>query len=166
MCVYIIFYLFIYIIYLCIIYIWDLLDWLPWYHLCSPSMLNPWWVVSVWHWRPGGFLENYCASVYVGILKKVVLVRVKQCHSHRTDELTTKSEGKQAKHKKFLSSMSFYSGGHQKVPPPFRESFPFSDNVIKKFLHSCAYMRVIQLISDLVKLTAEISSHVISRHLI
>jgi hypothetical protein len=40
--------------------------------------------------------------VFVGILKKRVLIPLKECLSNRIDELESKSEGKQAKDKSFL----------------------------------------------------------------
>lgn len=56
------------------------------------------------------------------------------------DELASKSEGKQAKGKKVLSSVSFYVGRLQKVWPRFREGLPTSNDPVKKISHCYAQM--------------------------
>ena len=52
--------------------------------------------VPVWCWRPGGFLESCWFSVYVGVMKKNVLILMKKFHNNRIDELAIKGKGQQA----------------------------------------------------------------------
>lgn len=53
--------------------------------------------------------------VYVGVLKKQVLIPVKECLSSRVDELGSESKGGQAKNQQLPSSVFFYVGCSQKM---------------------------------------------------
>lgn len=84
----------------------DLLDQLLQYCPGSPTISN------------NGEAENLAVSSSVSIRssEKLVLTSVKECHSKGTDGHASKSKNRQVD-KKFLSSMSFYLGCHQKIPP-------------------------------------------------
>lgn len=49
--------------------------------------------------EPGGFLESCRTSVCPGVLKTLVLISVRECHSNGIDELASQSEDKQANSK-------------------------------------------------------------------
>jgi hypothetical protein len=49
------------------------------------------------------------SSVYVGILKKWLLIPVKECLSRRMGELVSESKGNQAKRRAFFFSVLLYT---------------------------------------------------------
>lgn len=88
------------------------------------------------------FLRNYCISVYVGILKKLVIIFIKECHSQKIDKLASKSIDKQAKGKVcflhvLLSRLSAEGTNH------ISGRFPASNNLIKNILYRGAQYHVL-----------------------
>jgi hypothetical protein len=57
----------------------------------------------VWCCRFRGLLESYWFSLGSGILKKLLLISVKECLHNRTGEITNQSKGKRMK-----SQVSFF----------------------------------------------------------
>lgn len=66
--------------------------------------------LPVWYWNPGGFLENFWFSVYIGVLAKLGLI-LGTATEEETNLFASQSEGKQAK-SEASSSLSFFVGHH------------------------------------------------------
>ena len=96
--------------------------------------------------------------IYFGILKKCVLIPVKESLSSRREKVASEGYGK---HTKASFSVSFYVGCHQKAWPRFRVGLPTSNGPIKKIPHTHAQLHGIWLIPDVVKLTFKIIHHTV-----
>lgn len=90
-------------------------------------------MVLIWQWKPGGFLDRCWPSVCVGILKKLDLLSAKGYSCYRIRELTSESEGKQAKSKNRFSVPSSLCC-HQTVPRTNGLGPPTSNILINKVL--------------------------------
>lgn len=88
---------------------------------------------------PGRFPESYWSTVYMGILKELVLTLVKEYCRTRADELTRECEGSGQK-VKFSSPMFFNTGCQQKAWPSFRLGLPASNNLPKNIPYRSAHL--------------------------
>lgn len=108
---------------------------------------------SYWAPKPSRFLESYWSSVYIRILKKLILLWAKEYCANGMNECARKRESKEGKKSKFSSSMSFHLSYHRKAVDTYGES-------------SCCFKLSYQenssqlgfyLIEDTVKLTVKIN---------
>lgn len=95
-------------------------------------------------------MENCWSSVYLGVLKKLVLTAASR-------EMNSPVRVRAGKPKAVSFFQVLLSGPHQKVPTTFRVSLPASDNPVKTMSHRSAQCFVFSSILGIVKLTTNIS---------
>lgn len=111
-----------------------------------------------WCCSPGGFQESYLPLVYVRILKKLGLST--SC-SDRMNDFASKRESKQGENKVPFLPRPFTSVATRKHGPDLgRVDLPASSNLVKKTPHRGSQRLWFSwLISDVLKLTTELSCH-------
>lgn len=100
------------------------------YGLSNSTMADP-----TWKGQESGscsILESFWSSVYIGILKKQVLIPMKGCLNSRLNELASQ-RGCQAGKKQKLLTSSFMRAATRR--PRFRVGLPTLSDSIKKISH-------------------------------